>query len=111
MLPLENSAILSTCIKLPFIIKILVLSVFEWSLKTGFTVSTNSNYYLNTFGPRHEKTSNATIRKEKTQVSLGISLACSESLLSARKKIGSIVTQCSTYTHFAGFAMSWFVWI
>ena len=32
------SAILSTFIKLPFVIKIFVLSIFEWSLKTGFTV-------------------------------------------------------------------------
>ena len=39
MLPLEHSAILSTFIKLPFAIKIFVLSIFEWLLKTGFTVS------------------------------------------------------------------------
>ena len=35
---LEHSAILSTSIKLPFVIKIFVLSIFELSLKTGFTV-------------------------------------------------------------------------
>ena len=29
---------LSTFIKLPFVIKIFVLSIFEWPLKTGFTV-------------------------------------------------------------------------
>ena len=34
----EHSAILLTFIKLPFVIKILVLSIFEWPLKTGFTV-------------------------------------------------------------------------
>ena len=34
----EYSAILSTFIKLPFVIKTFVLSVFEWPLKTGFTV-------------------------------------------------------------------------
>ena len=34
----EHSAILSTFIKLPFVIKIFVLSVLEWSSKTGFTV-------------------------------------------------------------------------
>ena len=34
----EHSAILSTCIKLPSVIKIFVLSIFEWPLKTGFTV-------------------------------------------------------------------------
>ena len=34
----EHSAILSTFIKLPFVIKIFVLSIFDWPLKTGFTV-------------------------------------------------------------------------
>ena len=34
----EHSAILSTFIKLPFIIKIFVLSIFEWPFYTGFTV-------------------------------------------------------------------------
>ena len=34
----ENSAILSTFIKLPFAIKIFVLTIFEWPLKTDFTV-------------------------------------------------------------------------
>ena len=38
MLQWEHFAILSTFIKLPFDIKILVLSIFEWPLKTGFTV-------------------------------------------------------------------------
>ena len=38
MLPLEHSAILSTFIKLPFVIKIFVLSIFEWPFYTGFTV-------------------------------------------------------------------------
>ena len=35
-----HSAILLTFIKLPFAIKIFVLSIFEWPLKTGFTVVT-----------------------------------------------------------------------
>ena len=39
MLQGEHSAILLTFIKLPFVIKIFVLSVFKWPLKTGFTVS------------------------------------------------------------------------
>ena len=39
MLQGEHSAILSTFIKLPFVIKIFVFSIFEWPLKTGFTVS------------------------------------------------------------------------
>ena len=38
MLPLEHSAIVLTFIKLPFVIKIFVLSIFEWPLKTAFTV-------------------------------------------------------------------------
>ena len=38
MLQREHSAKLSTFIKLPFLIKTLVLSIFEWPLKTGFTV-------------------------------------------------------------------------
>ena len=40
--PLEHSAILSTFIKLPFVIKIFVASIFEWQFKTGFTVVTNN---------------------------------------------------------------------
>ena len=38
MLQGEHSAILLTFIKLPFVIKILVLSIFEWPFYTGFTV-------------------------------------------------------------------------
>ena len=38
MLQEEHSAILSTFIKLPFVIKIFVLSFFEWPFYTGFTV-------------------------------------------------------------------------
>ena len=34
----EHSAILSIFIKLPFVIKIFVLSIFEWPLYTSFTV-------------------------------------------------------------------------
>ena len=34
----EHSAILSTFIMLPFVCKTFVLSIFEWLLKTGFTV-------------------------------------------------------------------------
>ena len=40
--PREHSAILSTFIKLQFLFKIFVLSIFEWPLKTGFTV----HFYL-----------------------------------------------------------------
>ena len=38
MLQGEHSAILSTFIKLPFVIKTFVLSIFEWPFYTGFTV-------------------------------------------------------------------------
>ena len=38
MLQGEHSVILSTFIKLPVAIKIFVLSIFEWPLKTDFTV-------------------------------------------------------------------------
>ena len=38
MLQGEHSEILSTFIKLPFVIKIIVFDSFEWPLKTGFTV-------------------------------------------------------------------------
>ena len=38
MLQREHSAILSTFIKLPFVIKIYVLSIFEWPFYTCFTV-------------------------------------------------------------------------
>ena len=35
---LEHSAILLTFIKLPFVNKISVLSIFEWAFYTGFNV-------------------------------------------------------------------------
>ena len=38
MLQGEHSAILLTFIKLPFVIKIFIFSIFEWPLKTGLTV-------------------------------------------------------------------------
>ena len=40
MLQREHSAILLTFIKLPVVIKTIVLSIFEWSFYTGFTVYT-----------------------------------------------------------------------
>ena len=43
---MEHSAILLTFIKLPFVIKIFVLSIFEWKLKTGFTVLCDSKHLL-----------------------------------------------------------------
>ena len=38
MIPLEHSAILLKFIKLPFANKIFVKSIFEWRLKTDYTV-------------------------------------------------------------------------
>ena len=38
MLQWEHSAILLTFIKLPFVNKTFVLSIFEWPFYTGFTV-------------------------------------------------------------------------
>ena len=40
MLQMEHSAILLTFIKLPFVIKIFVLFIFEWPFYTGFAVYT-----------------------------------------------------------------------
>ena len=37
----EHAAILSTFIRLPFFIKIFVLSIFEWPVYIGFTVQGN----------------------------------------------------------------------
>ena len=43
---MEHSAIRSTFIKLPFVIKICVLPNFEWPLKTGFTVPMHTFIFL-----------------------------------------------------------------
>ena len=42
----EHSAILSTFIKLPYVIQILILSIFEWPFYTSFTVVNASNAHL-----------------------------------------------------------------
>ena len=42
---LEHSSILSTYIKLSFVFKTFVLSIFECSLKTGFTTVHSSGIY------------------------------------------------------------------
>ena len=47
MLQGEHSAILLTFIKLPFVIKIFVLSIFEWPFYTGFTVILHTHYHFN----------------------------------------------------------------
>ena len=43
---LEHSAILLTCIKLPPVFKTFILPIFEWLLKTGFTVFAVSELWL-----------------------------------------------------------------
>ena len=40
-----HSAILLNFIKLPFVIKIFVLSIFEWPFYTGFTVYTIDKFF------------------------------------------------------------------
>ena len=60
MLQEEHSAKLSTYIKLSFVIKIIVLSIFEWPFYTGFTVP----------GPRREKTCLRGFRQSEIQTSL-----------------------------------------
>ena len=49
MLHWEHSAILSTFIKLSFVNKFFVLSIFEWPLKTGFTVIAVFPYHKGLF--------------------------------------------------------------
>ena len=49
----EHSAIHSTFIKLPLVIKIIDLSIFEWLFYTGFTVYIGLNFYHCTI-PTHE---------------------------------------------------------
>ena len=51
ILPLEHSAILSTFIKLPFVIKILVLSILEWPFYTSFTECPKRRDPLRSSGP------------------------------------------------------------
>ena len=42
---MQHSAKLTTFIKLPFVIKMLILSIFEWPFYTGFTV--DEDHYKN----------------------------------------------------------------
>ena len=43
--PREHSAMLSTFIKLPFVVETFVLFIFEWSFKTAFTVFRIFNFF------------------------------------------------------------------
>ena len=52
MLQAEHSAILLTFIKLAFVIKFFILSIFEWSFNTGCTVPMNdTTFELSVFWP------------------------------------------------------------
>ena len=46
MLQGEHSAILSTSIKLPFVIEIFVLSIFEWPFYIGLTVLSAHAFFV-----------------------------------------------------------------
>ena len=80
---------------------------------------------LNTTEPRHDKTNKMSVRQAKTQISLGIRPVWSESLLSAWRNLGSLVTHWAhsedwsdwadaqadlslhwAHSHFVGFVMS-----
>ena len=73
MLQGEHSAILSTFIKLPFVFKVFVLSIFEWPLKAGFTVCHFSikrlllNSHNIDFGSRIKKNLNFMLPNVATQ--------------------------------------------
>ena len=60
---------------------------------------------------RHDKTNKVTVRPAKTQISLGMRPVCSESSLSALRKLGSLAThwahsEDSDQTGRFGFVMS-----
>ena len=61
---LKHSTILSTFIKLPFVIKIFVLSIFEWPFYTGFTVyRTSAKSYMKPEAVESRETSGLNYRK------------------------------------------------
>ena len=66
MLQGEHSAILLTFIKLPFVIMIFVLSIFEWRFYTGFTVISCSD----NSGSEYQE--NKTSHSAKTDEKLGV---------------------------------------
>ena len=70
MLQGEHSAILSTFIKLPFVIKIFILSIFEWQFYTGFTTLYNNIYTLLTFGFMETPLNTFAIRADPDQAAL-----------------------------------------
>ena len=70
MLPGEHSAILSTFIKLLFVIKISVMSIFERPFCTGFTVYLKVSEYEQAMPHSHtedQQRTNQWHREEETQ--------------------------------------------
>ena len=66
--PIEHSAILFTFIKLPFVFKTIVLSIFEWSLKTGFTVVSCIVYSFSTI--QYTKYNNETMHVNENDLAV-----------------------------------------
>ena len=76
MLKGEHSAILSTFIKLPFVIKIFVLSNFEWPFYTGLAL------HIYRFPVKKKRFSH--LRAAKAQVSLHL-IVCQRTLFKGFK--------------------------
>ena len=111
----EHSAILLTCIKLPYGFNTFILSIFGWPLKTGFTV-----YFLflieNTFccacwkwitsnwtprctwiyGPRRDKTCDMILSKKRVTRKL-ISLCRLVCAFVVRKPRRQVFSHCGPY--------------
>ena len=77
MLQGEHSVILSTFIKLPFVIKIFVLSIFEWLFYTGFTVYAETSLHLFIHKHQFGKLSN-------DMVQIRVSLLYDKNVMSAK---------------------------
>ena len=76
MLQGEHIAILATFIKLPFVIKIFVLPIFEWPFYTGFTVSStwislnqkSKRVWQGNTAITHNRPTHGTVRKRKRTI-------------------------------------------
>ena len=69
MLQVEHSATILTFIKLPFVFKIFVLSIFEWPFYTGFTVQVFI-FFIECMKPVCEKRKNVRLAKHLVAKSL-----------------------------------------
>ena len=70
MLQGEHSATLSTFIKLPVVIKIFVLSIFEWPFYTGFTFTVLTTYMETCYLNLHKTTFTKFVLALTNQISL-----------------------------------------